>query len=252
MSLHGFSIVALVSVLALGGFSAQAHAGECGSLSIADSGGVVVVLGERYFKGPWGESSSGVAAACVLHSDGSQSFHLFPNCTAGRNGARDWLSVYTDAGDDIIATYHPFDDVFECEWSDIGDGRGTYLGPWATSISNDWNFFFGIAARGMGGSDEIYGTPNRDYLYSSQYYRFTMPDDGHRDLLCGYGGDDYLYGDTADASDLECIDGGADTDYCNGYGSGSDHGQVARCASKPASILPPRTCMLAILSSSTR
>lgn len=220
-----FLIASLVAISTLVGVGARAYAGECGSLSVDDSGGVVVVLGERYFKVGGFLAPSGVAAACVLQSDGTQTFHEFAGCTAGTSGARDWLSVYTDEGDDIIATSHPFDDVFECDWSGGGDGRGAYIGPWATTTRNATNFFFGVAARGMGGSDEIYGSPNRDYLFSSRYYGFSIPDDGEVDLLCGYDGDDYLYGDAGDSSDYECLDGGADADYCNGNGSGTDYGQ---------------------------
>ncbi|MBZ0115359.1 MAG: hypothetical protein K8H88_00085 [Sandaracinaceae bacterium] len=210
--------------------AARAHAFQCGSLT-TDAGDNTVILGEVYqrdnsYPPQWVpvDWANGDLGACWTDQYGLS--HLTAFACGGQSSSSDFMLINTGAGDDQITVWHG--QVTSCP------GTNYAIGPWFTS----WNGKFFVDANLGTGFDRFYGTPNRDVVDSNT----STTDDGEDDLLCGYGGNDTLTGDTADATDRECLWGGGGTDVCDGAGDSpeADRGQCEMLTS--ATNFPPDSC----------
>jgi hypothetical protein len=141
------------------------------------------------------------AALCMHHADDTIQFQELTGCDEYSSAAV--LSIEGDATDDSdAASVAPLDTTIDCD--------GNTMTAW------DTNFGFGLWYNGYGGADHVYGTPNQDYLFAYDYndqYGMGLDYDSYHDTLCGYDGDDCLYGDQrAIFGPTTCSDGGSGLD----------------------------------------
>lgn len=218
------------------GTHGYAAAAVCDSV-IGDSGDNIVILGSQtthvgtYPNDFYVSLSPLRLQACWRDQYGL--WHLdTTSCTGTYTPAGDQVIVDTGEGDDIVVAHPDSAGNFTCPVS-----TGVVVGPWVPGMD------FGINALLGTGADTAYLSPNDDIAISGAA---TAVDDGANDIMCGYGGDDILLGDGTDGTDLECLDGGADTDVCYGYGSdvSPDPDSAPRCetvnsASSGCSYIPP-------------
>jgi len=184
----------------------------------AESDDMVIVVGQQmnrfWFNGGWVYFGTGKLATCTFGLGLADPSDVYSSCDTSTSSS-DTFYVSGGSGDDAIVV-HQYG-VFSC--------GSTYVGAWNGSFS------FGLQAQGYTGADRIYGSPNADVLLSSRFLSlFGYVDDGSDDALCGYGGDDDLYGDTTDSTDFECMDGGDPSpgDYCDGGSASSPEVDRAR------------------------
>jgi hypothetical protein len=144
---------------------------------------------------------NGHLAMCQRRYDGTQIYTPIPSCSAATPSGD--LVRLSDAGGGDATTIGPLDHDILC-------GGTQPMHPWSPT------FAFGLWYTGYGADDYILGTPNADVLHSFSYVPGLH--DASPDQVCGYGGDDELYGDVdgpAPTVPLACLDGGAGTDDCS-------------------------------------
>lgn len=141
-------------------------------------------------------------------SASDQTYSAITGCTSSTTSA-DWIEIYGGSGGDRIGPLTSTTGTISC-----GTG-GNKIKPYAWS--------FPMAAAGLGGFDVLFGTPHADLLVSNTFSQ-SSPADGSPDVLCGYGGNDWLIGDSDDntpAGAEECLDGGSGTgDVCEAGNAG--------------------------------
>ncbi len=206
----------IVCAIAGGTYSATAHASTCATFT-ADSGDNVIILGETtsyfWYDGKYWFYGTGDLAVCWKNTYGVYTYTSYSSCDQNTS-ANDTVYVKALAGDDVVV---PNVEGHNCEGSAIS----TYVNPFNEAI-----FDFGLSADMGTGADTAYGTDNDDDLYSNKPgtiipYNY-LPRDYAEDFLCGYDGDDSLYGDHDDTNTYEeILHGGNGTDYCNGGQDGS-------------------------------
>lgn len=195
---------------------ATAHAATCATFT-ADSGDNVIILGETtsyfWYAGKYWFYGTGDLAVCWKTTHGVYTYTSYSSCDSNTS-ASDSVYVKALAGDDVVV---PNVEGHNCEGSAIS----TYVNPFNEAI-----FDFGLDTEMGTGADTAYGTGNDDVLYSNEYgtivpYNY-LPADADEDILCGYDGDDSLYGDHDDTETYEeILHGGDGTDYCNGGQDGN-------------------------------
>jgi hypothetical protein len=129
--------------------------------------------------------------------------------------------------------------------SDAGGGQATTIAPLDHNITCNGNpmqawhasVAFGLWYTGYDAEDYIYGTSNQDTLYSDESTGTWY--DNVTDLICGYGGDDEIYGDfdTSTYAYPTCLDGGAgNSDVC------ADGDVTSDCESTSGSTVATSSC----------
>lgn len=153
----------------------------------------------------------------ICWSDQNQIWHYVENgngCDIGSTSS-DYVWIFAGEGDDSVAANSV--------------GHTCVLGYAAHLIAFDKVGFDFYMRADMGtGSDHAYGTSNNDLLYSNtkDFWFGNYPADNANDFVCGYDGNDTLYGDE-DQSDSgywpidgagheERLNGGVGNDLCNG------------------------------------
>jgi len=210
----GAALIVLVSGIAGAWPAAVARAGTCGTFS-ADSGDNTIILGEKtsyfYYQGQIYYYGLGELAICWLDTNELHQQSFFPNCDTGTPSS-DHIYVSALGGADVV-------------WPNT-EGHICKVGyPSSYMLAFDEDVFDFYLQADMGtGSDKAYGTEHGDVLLSNKYGTFgnLLPADSAVDDLCGYGGNDTLYGDHDDTDTYEeTLHGGDGTDTCNGGFDGS-------------------------------
>ncbi len=203
------TFIGVTCALAALGAATPAQAIECGSMT-GTEGDDTLIIGEVYewnaAIGAWWpvNPAFGVLGAC-LFSEVDTSL-ISTSCT-GVNTSADYANIEMLGGDDAVTVQ--MSGIQACPESPYA------IGPWWSGGWNNKFFLYGSLGEG---ADSFYGSPNRDIIVSNS---MSFTDDGEDDLLCGFSGDDALYGDTDDTSDRECLDGGSGEDFCHGIGTSS-------------------------------
>ncbi|MEZ4248804.1 MAG: hypothetical protein R3B99_11240 [Polyangiales bacterium] len=190
-----FACLALLGVVSI---SKRAEAQTCGSYAGTASNDTILV-GEASAYHPWfGYYRTGRVAVC-RKTGGSYYYDEIATCD---DVTQHNLAIYGGDGSDLIA---PLIANIRC-----GAGGARIFS------FEETRFGFGFTAFGEGpagtGGDTIYGTQNNDFLFSVNGGPYN--DDGAGDLLCGYEGADWLYGDSS--STRERMSGGDGNDICTG------------------------------------
>ena len=205
----GAVVIVLVCCVAGGWPARVARASACGYF-YADSGDNTIILGEKtgyfYYQGQLYYYGLGDLAICWTDADEVTQFELFSDCDRSSSSS-DFVYVSALAGNDKVG---PNTTGHICKVGYLS----TYMLPF-----DDAGFDFYLYADMGTGSDWAYGTANGDVLMSNSIgvYPDSFPADSAEDHLCGYDGDDDLYGDHDDTNTYEeLLSGGNGTDYCNG------------------------------------
>ena len=207
-------MIAAIAVGVVGfGVAPVARASQCGYLG-TDNGNNKIILGEQtnYFmyQGQKVYYGTGNLATCYRGSDSYTHYAVLGGCDVSSTTS-DFVYVQAFAGNDNLAPA-------------VTDGSCylDYMWPW-----DDGVFDFYIDAEMGDGADRANGSGHGDILYSNEGpYDYG---DGDEDFLCGYGGNDTLYGDGdhTDATE-ETMVGGTGTDYCYGK-DGESYYDWANC-----------------------
>ncbi len=162
-----------------------------------------------------GATSLSYGLAVCTRSNGGPWVYRGTQCTTD-TPSNQYLYILTQGGNDRVA---PAQRRVSCQ----GLASNERLGPpFFAAIPGSYRF--GLAVYGGSGSDEIYGTPNNDHVFT---HNFSGTADNSYDLACGFGGNDTLFGDEDDSyGAYECLHGsriGSDgIDHCDGVGDRSD------------------------------
>jgi hypothetical protein len=219
---RGFGLGLVLGVWWLLG--AVAYAQECDEFT-GDAGDNIILIGEASnwvgdpVTGFWGIDPGDSTRICWEDMNGQ--WHLwYSYCNHLATDPGEYLTVNGGGGNDIIAVYQG--GVF----CDEGGGRDFAMSAWNSASD------LSLVVAGGGGADQIFGSPNWDEIYSAGLYSYA--NDFFHDLICGYGGDDVIFGDYSDA-DTECIFGGsgADVDSCNAQTASSPERDVGDCGPWP-------------------
>ncbi len=157
----------------------------------------------------------GTGVLGVCWRDGYGAWH-YVQTACGWNDSWDRLRINAGDGDDEVIAHPSGASRFACE------GGYFAIDPAAWGSSQ---FNVGLDVYLGEGIDAFDGTPMSDVVRSND---FGLNDDGSGagprnpylgDVMCGYGGNDGLYGDADNATgwaNNECLNGGSGTDVCNG------------------------------------
>ena len=140
-------------------------------------------------------------------------FELFGSCDTGSSSS-DYIYVSALGGADVV---WPNTEGHICK---VG-----YFTTYMLEFDEDIFDFYLDADMGTG-SDWAYGTEHGDVLFSNKWGTLgnLLPADSAEDRLCGYGGNDTLYGDHDDSEAYEeLLSGGTGSDYCNGGNDGDTY-----------------------------
>ena len=211
------TIAMVLCCLAMTLTPSKSRASACDTF-FGDSGDNVILVGVNagsfQYQGQTYHYSLGNMAICWR--DQSAIWHYVENPTGCdiRSTSSEYVYISAGAGDDSVAA----NSVGHTCWS----GYTPYLLPF-----DEPGFSFHMDVDLGTGSDHGYGSSNDDTL-ESNYTTFlgAHPADLANDFLCGYDGDDALFGD-ADQSNSgdwpitysgheERLNGGLGDDYCNG------------------------------------
>jgi len=137
-------------------------------------------------------------------------FELFGSCDTGSSSS-DYIYVSALGGADVV---WPNTEGHICK---VG-----YFTTYMLDFDEDIFDFYLDADMGTG-RDKAYGTEHGDVLFSNKWgYSPYLPADSAEDILCGYGGNDTLYGNHDDSEAYEeILHGGDGIDTCNGGFDGS-------------------------------
>lgn len=178
-------------------FCSHASAQECGTYH-GTSGNDIILIGEAVDTLLGFTYRTGRVAVC-RKTGSSFVYTEIPTC----DDTTQWdLLVLPQQGNDVIAPV-------------VSNIRCGSAGPHVVTFSElVFGFGFTVVGDGSGtGGDTIYGTQNDDYLMS--LHGNPGASDNAGDLLCGYEGNDTLFGDSS--STRERMSGGADGgDICHG------------------------------------
>jgi hypothetical protein len=199
-----FTGAALVLAAAVLGGAPRAHALTCDAVA-GDDGDNTMIVGEVYqwvpALGGWFPiTGSGTVGVCWTDEHGA--WNLVITRCHGTTPAGDTLDISAGAGDDVVGVHPPSGDFFSCGMPT----RSLAIGPWLPA----WRL--GVVTALGEGSDSFFGSPNADTTFSTDSF---MGNDASDDRMCGYAGNDRLFGDLKDF-DRECMSGGAGSDRCDG------------------------------------
>lgn len=198
----------------------RASAASCGTVTGTTASDTIVLGPAVVYYGQIGWVPTGALYGCV--DNGVTRVAQDSGCD-GDEGPATWVTVNAGLGNDIVAPHTG--GVINC--------GGVYIGPWPEYGTNEYTI--GVEINGGSGGDIIHGSRGPDRLHSNN---FSGTNDSAQDVICGYGGADALRGDTTDAGDLECLNGGnggppwsSDADTCDGMGAdtASDPDLVFEC-----------------------
>ena len=216
----------LATMLALAASTPVAHAGACGTFTASNSADHIL-LGEQtnyfWYDGQYWFYRLGKLAICWGSTTPTTS-ELFTGCDTSSTSS-DYIQVNALAGNDILM---PNEEAHLCDPLDLSGYLETF---------DEARFDFYVRAEMGTGADVAHGTENGDKLYSNVYGSFgTLPYDSAEDTLCGWGGNDLLYGDGDDSNTFEEIleGGNGGSDYCYGGHDGDYYDWAHTTCESPA------------------
>jgi hypothetical protein len=247
---------ALITTITLG--IAPASADYCAEFEMPaeHDGNNIILVGESTGQPLFGGSivlGRNMAAVCWMDGGGGWHFKEFPDCTTS-TPAGNRLRIAAGAGDDLVMPVVRQDPRldFICPASPRRERMypfysypGDVLGGEGCRDPDGCSLFqFGLKVEGGPGVDALHGSPNSDRLEGNVVHDLCLPighgaciawtpvADRASDSLCGYNGDDALYGDEAGARQwAECFDGGAGVDHCDGFDDDYDDAVAGSCES---------------------
>ncbi|MCU0674555.1 MAG: hypothetical protein MUE69_17410 [Myxococcota bacterium] len=191
----------LVPVLALCGLASEARA-QCGSF-FGTTGADTILVGQAVWEytNPLTGVTSPIPRGFVGICRKTGSTFEYTEIIGCNDTTQDDLYIYPQQGNDLVA---PVTVAIRC------GTNGPHIGPFRETT---FGFGFAVVGDGTGtGGDTIHGTRNDDALFS--FHGNPGANDSSGDLLCGYEGDDFLWGDSS--STRERMSGGVGSDHCYG------------------------------------
>ena len=217
---------ALLAIFGAAASPPRARAASCGTFTATNNANDIIVgeqAGYFWYDGQYWFYPLGKLAICWGETT-PVNYELFTGCSTSSTSS-DYIKVKALGGNDRLV---PNETGHICEPTILS----TYVLPF-----DEGRFDFYVYAEMGTGADEAHGTENGDALYSNYNGGVgSLPADSAEDTLCGWGGNDALYGDNDDTDTYEeTLEGGTGaSDYCLGGFDGDYYDWVDNSCENPA------------------